>query len=365
MIPDRTNYEIWLIDYLDGNLDTLQIEQLMSFLQENPDIKEELNEIEQYIIKPDSNSFLRKNNLKKSVSDISESQFEYLCIAASENDLSDQETAELEEIIAESPEKRKTYELIQKLKLVAPDVEYRRKFKLRKVTDVQRIVRFSAIVLSAAATIAIMILLYNISFRKNAGENPMVVIVSSKDSNSVVANPVKIAGNKAVEEGKLTKNTPLNIISSLQKTFSDEMNSFSKGSSIIDSSGGNSVIQPVIISKIEFKQNVNVVERSFAGTLVAINTSDIDITGAGQKPGFNEFIAKTFRDKIFKSNDPEKGQLKAYEIADAGITGLNKLLGWQMFLKKNKNEKGEVKSVYFSSKLLKFNAPVKRTEPLS
>ena len=47
----------------------------------------------------------------------------------------------------------------------------------------------------------------------------------------------------------------------------------------------------------------------------------------------------------------------------AGVTGLNKLFGWQMALDKKNDENGQPKSVYFSSKILKFNAPVKKREP--
>jgi len=35
-----------------------------------------------------------------------------------------------------------------------------------------------------------------------------------------------------------------------------------------------------------------------------------------------------------------------------------------MALDEKKNESGELSSVYFSSKILKFNAPVKKSEPL-
>ena len=38
---DRSNYEIWLIDWLDGNLSDLQAEKLLLFLDENPDLKED------------------------------------------------------------------------------------------------------------------------------------------------------------------------------------------------------------------------------------------------------------------------------------------------------------------------------------
>ena len=56
--------------------------------------------------------------------------------------------------------------------------------------------------------------------------------------------------------------------------------------------------------------------------------------------------------------------LKGYEIAKAGVTGLNKLMGWEMALNERKDVEGNLKSVYFSSKLLKFNAPVKKSETL-
>lgn len=42
---DRSNYEIWLIDWLDENLNEIQIEQLQLFLRDNPDLKEEIEEL--------------------------------------------------------------------------------------------------------------------------------------------------------------------------------------------------------------------------------------------------------------------------------------------------------------------------------
>ena len=61
-----------------------------------------------------------------------------------------------------------------------------------------------------------------------------------------------------------------------------------------------------------------------------------------------------------KENVYDNSPLKSYEIAEAGISGLNKLLGWQMALSTSNDENGDVKSVYFSSKMLKFNVPVKK-----
>jgi len=115
MRPDRTNYEIWLIDYLDGNLNPQQERELISLMEENPDIKEEFEELSQYIIKPVETSFKSKDFLKKSVADLSESQFELLCVAASENDLSIRQRDEIQSIISGNPNKKKTFELINRL----------------------------------------------------------------------------------------------------------------------------------------------------------------------------------------------------------------------------------------------------------
>ena len=42
----RDNYESYFMDYLDGKLDTVQVEVLMSFLEFNPDLKQELEGLE-------------------------------------------------------------------------------------------------------------------------------------------------------------------------------------------------------------------------------------------------------------------------------------------------------------------------------
>jgi len=80
-----------------------------------------------------------------------------------------------------------------------------------------------------------------------------------------------------------------------------------------------------------------------------------------ERSRLSRFIARTFREKILKEKKISDEPLKTYEVAEAGIDGLNKLLGWQMALVKTNDEAGELKSVYFSSKALKFNAPVRKT----
>jgi hypothetical protein len=363
MQPDRTNYEIWLIDYLDGTLDEDRVKQLISFLDENPDIREEFEELAHYNIKPGDKSFTYKNLLKKSSSDLSKSQFELLCVAASENDLSEQQREDIQMIIAENQEKRKTFDLINRLKLVAPAVKYNNKSLLRKLTPVQKIVRLSVIGLSAAAGIAVLISIFNISDDNNYKFNPLISTNLSGDSIKVkVRNNTEVANINTAENKDIRRPDRLNVFSTPKKTGTAEMIVSPVISFASDSSAGPLEIERIKVSKIDYKQDVELLEKEFTGTLIAMKTDETSSSGMQEKPGFNEFLAKVFRNKIMKSKTSETGSIKAYEIADAGINGLNKLLGWQMSLLKTRDDKGDLKSLYFSSKILKFNAPVKKVQ---
>jgi hypothetical protein len=364
MKPDRTNYEIWLIDYLDGNLDDLKVRQLISFLEENPDIREECEDILSYNLKPETGSFKYKSNLKKSVTDLNQSQFEYLCISAAENDITEQQRIELASIVADNPEKKKTFELYKRLKLVAPVVTYNSKPGIRRLTTTQKIVRLSVVGLSAAAGLAIMISLYNIQPEKE-GSTPSFVsanlsgdtVIKESQSNKIIAY------NPPLLEKELQQSARKDNIVSPVETVSPLVESLAAQPLTADSTPVDTESRTSDIEKINFIKDVTMIEKGFTGELIAINTiNNESFVETPDKPGFNEFIAKTFRERILKSKTPETGSLKAYEIADAGINGLNKLLGWDMSLQKTRDEKGALKSLYFSSKMLKFNAPVKKVQ---
>jgi hypothetical protein len=98
-------------------------------------------------------------------------------------------------------------------------------------------------------------------------------------------------------------------------------------------------------------------------TLIALKGSP-DIKSQDEKQSnVGRFISRTFRGAFLKEKNSKDSPLKAYEIAEAGVTGLNKLLGWQMALNVDIDENGGSGSVNFSSKLVKFNIPVKKADP--
>jgi len=362
---DRSNYEIWLIDWLDGNLSDLQVEQLNIFLNENPELKVEYDELTSFSLKPTERSFPHKGLLKKSTADFSVTQFEYLCVAYLENDLSAGQQTELMESIDQDPEKKRTFELIQKIRLEPVSVSYKYKSKLIRKTPLQKVIRLSVIGLSAAATITLFIMTYLIIPRnlpeKISTTSQNIVIDSTLFNRAAVSVPDKLITAKDTLLPKLKKeiliagdqaNNP--VITQPDQTVLIAYDSLHRNPDDLE----------IQLTKIPFYKKIDLKTRSVSNTLVASNSNLIIPGDDDERSNLSKFIAKTFREKILKETTSKNSPLKAYEIAEAGVTGLNKLFGWQMALNQNNDENGELRSVYFSSKILKFNAPVKKTENL-
>ncbi|MGE5418565.1 MAG: hypothetical protein ACM3UT_00190, partial [Chloroflexota bacterium] len=93
----------------------------------------------------------------------------------------------------------------------------------------------------------------------------------------------------------------------------------------------------------------------FTATFIPPEKTDPD----DGRSNVGRFMARHFRSNVLREEAPSDAPLKGYEIAEAGIDGLNKLLGWEMALTKRTDENGDVKAVNFNSRMLKFNTPVK------
>jgi hypothetical protein len=119
---NRHNYEEYLIDFMDDNLSSNEVEAVMSFLKNNPDIKAEFEELNTGKLIADEQTFDKKHLLKKDPAIAIEgiSKFEQLSIAQLENEITIEEEKILAELLKNAPQKQYEHKLIQKSKL-APD----------------------------------------------------------------------------------------------------------------------------------------------------------------------------------------------------------------------------------------------------
>ena len=98
-----------------------------------------------------------------------------------------------------------------------------------------------------------------------------------------------------------------------------------------------------------------------AGSLMASNNYFTAPAVYDDRSRVERFVAGIFRERVLRDSTYSDAPLKPYEIAVASIGGLNKLLDWNMELREITDDSGEVKSVSFSSALLSFNTPVRKT----
>lgn len=363
MKPDRSNYEIWLCDWLDGNLSPEQVKELKAFLDNNPDLADELDWIPRISLTPPESVFKAKNYIKKSFKDITDSQFDHLCIANLENDLSDEQKAELNEIIEKDADKRKTFETIQKLKLKPQQLVFRRKNSVKKLTVTQKTLRLTVAGLIAAAAVALLISIYIFI----PGNSVVTVqrsaqVIISDTLPIIIHSPVKpvykmvasIAGNlNSNPETDFNMDNPASVMSAILPVES-------AGSEESDSIPVFRKEEPLNSIKIAISYNLADYPGSSADVLQPFYSGNIPPADAEYRSNVDRFLARFFHEHIVKDTTAGERPVESYELAKAGITGLNKLLGWEMALHKNTGTDGEVRSYYFSSKLLKFNAPVKK-----
>jgi hypothetical protein len=362
---ERSNYEIWLIDWLDGNLSEIQVEQLQHFLSENPDLKEEFEELSLFNLKPSEKSFPNKNRLQKTTLNLSGSQLEYLSVAYLEKDLSHDEQTELRENVELDPEKKNLFELIQKMRLSPVSLSYKHKKRLIRRTFAGNVIRFSLIGLSAAAIITLVIITsvskpepQQVRFEKTA---QTILVDNTIQKPALEKVPKVIKTEKKIISSKKQIN---NILALSPKTVSSISEPNQNLPVQNDSLLGSTDLPRILINKISVSPDIDLNLETVPNTLIALNYIVPVPEYDDVQSRLSKFIAKTFREKILKVKSAKDSPLKVYEIAEAGVSGLDKLLGWEMALDERKDVNGELKSVYFSSKILKFNAPVKKSEPL-
>jgi hypothetical protein len=103
------NYELFVIDYLDGNLDEVKAQEMEIFLLLNPAIAEDIEGLEDVklhkeLIEPLDSAFIKtiKKQEISSVNNITEENYEHFFIASMENDLQNNEADDLQLFLKEN-----------------------------------------------------------------------------------------------------------------------------------------------------------------------------------------------------------------------------------------------------------------------
>ncbi|MCW3083567.1 MAG: hypothetical protein JWP12_933 [Bacteroidetes bacterium] len=114
---NRNNYEAFFLDYHEGNLAPQQVAELLLFVEQHPELKEEFESFENFSLEDLSNiSFGDTSGLKKQIT--VENKDEYF-IRAIENNLNPTEQQLVDQFLKQHPQYKVDFELFQKTKLTA------------------------------------------------------------------------------------------------------------------------------------------------------------------------------------------------------------------------------------------------------
>ncbi len=361
--PDRCDFENLPADWLDGNLSPEQEELFQAFLKRNPGLAETLPALKLVNLKPPEVTFAGKGSLKRSPDSISEEQFVTLCIASLENDLAAAQQEELDQIVSNDENKRAALELIKRLKVRPRPAVFRRKSAVKKLTAGQRIFRYSLAGLSMAATVALLIMVR------------LFVDPSAKVTESHISHPFAAGSGISGPHERVPAEKSSIAGSQLPQVPEAGPEMPGDKTAQIKPPGGRMAQGATVESTDSIP-----VSRHAPPAVLAVRMPEIPVAepdpdpfilrkfnprnmipeDAKHRSNVDRFIARLFHGVIMNDTLSGDRPVKSFDLAIAGITGINKLLGWDMTLDKITDEKGELRSYYFASGLLKFNAPAKK-----
>ena len=344
------NYEKFALDFLEGNLSLAERYAFLSFLKKNPDVEDDLKLLENINWSEDSFVFDEKINLKKQlvISDNKKSNFDELCIAKLENDLSEKENTLFTDYLRNNKlkfneYKKYTYTVQRPDKSIVFNnkelIRRKQNSSLRKVYSI----------ISVAATILLIVGLYFL-----INEQELVLQVANNYENSVKEEALI----KADQSKRRIESSEIKIENKIKKISSKK----------------DYETKP---KPEQFKSDIRLEKANIkrANLLAKLQPKDIEITWSMKeielfKPVSNscyvvidqsEYLSLStfFRNKIKEKVGFKNERIGVFDVAKAGIDGVNSLFGLDMKLERTYTSEGDVDRTEFSSQLFAISTPSK------
>ncbi len=355
---NRNNYEEYFLDFLEGNLSPSEEDLLMSFLNRNPDLKEEfelLNELPEIRIEE---AFLEKSDLKKTESNIENNtdNFNELCIAKIEGDLSKEANREFDSFINENDKRKKEFELFKLTKVQADEsIVFENKQRIKKSVFGLFLTKNRYSIMSAAASIVIALAVFTL-IPKNTEDIPLNIaeLEKTEDEKAVydevnVEKPSNEQVAEVIEKEIIKKEEPIYKTEIIEKE------------NIADSIG-------IAEQKVDYYEYERLTALAIELNYQPINKSivypEYEIYQFAEPENINRhfsvksFVAGVINKEVFKRDRKEK--IEMFDVAQASLNGINRITGSKMSLTRIYDENGVADKTEFNSKLIAFSTPAKK-----
>lgn len=359
----RDNFELYVMDYLEGKLSDNDHELFLHFLKENPDLSYEMEEVLKIKLQPGFVKFQGKNILRKHTRFARpETEFENLCIAFLEGDLDLKEKEKFELWLTDNPEKLIEFELFRKSRL-EPDKSllYRSKSGLKRLTITQKRIRLVTAI-SAAAVIILAIILFTenrpLSDRLQTQKTDKEIIIQpgieeSEDRAVKETEEFQYADNQLIESETITGTTEAlaqNSNSTVKLThIGDDYLLIEKEQIKI------SPVSPVLAS----------IENKNASYLNKLKNPEVNTAVSFDKyQTIAQFAGNRILGSILPDYDSiEQVKITFWQLASAGFEELNQISDGGYVLDKEVNQKGKLKRISIETPLLGISIPFKSKMP--
>ena len=210
---NKNNYEAFLLDYMEQNLSADMVAELMLFFEQNPELRHELEGLDDITLPTEKIVFDGKDELKKEV-------VENLMIAEIEGLNTSAESNELQEAIKEDQENEKAFLLYQKTILKPAAVVFENKESLKRERKIIPLYWWAT---SAAAILIAFFLVRNMNTegvqktQDNFADKKEVEVKTIKNAidSSVNEQPIfieeELLDNNTIQVAEEKKSTPLKV----------------------------------------------------------------------------------------------------------------------------------------------------------
>ncbi len=340
----RENYESFFVDYLDGNLPENLIDQFLDFLNQNPDLKEELHLFEEVSLPEEPIVFSAKKQLYKTQAEES-TRLQTSCVAYLEDDMSAEERKSFENYLAAHPELKRESDQFTKTRLI-PDltVQFQHKGKLYRKSGTTVLFNW------VARAAAVVVLIWGINSVLQMQRSTSPDIPNQQEMATVVEKPVK----NAIEVVPETKKNSTEIQANSHQIRSENI--------IQENPAELAEINNQNIEDQELIQRDNTLMAAIAPLSPKFEVTDEVQLAFHQGSGVtqinepnvlsvDEFLAM----RVQKAG--KEGIFSAQRIARLGLNIASEISGERLGYK---TKDGKITSVDFESKLMAFSIPLEK-----
>lgn len=349
----RLNYEMFFLDYHEGNLSEEQVSALMSFLEQNPDLKAELESFEmiELELEEDDIKFPNKSLLKvpeEPSLPITDNNFDWFCIAHYENDLTLEQESALISYLKEHPEKENDFKLFSETILKADEnIVFEKPQTLKRhFATPYVVVKQLWTYASVAAVLLIFAGLFFLMPKQISELETALIEEQSKESPETfkeetiepeIASTAIPEANQEKKEEK-TARIPGQKVKKETKQDSQEID--------------ENMPQPLMASNILVNKDISL-DHSQKQTNIKQKPETYTYSGSSNKEDFhssetanisqsNIEESSSFDIQSIEEGIANRHRLTFWDVAAAGLAGISKLTGNPLTVQKERDQEGKV-----------------------